>query len=156
MRGNEISFIKDLVLKQGMAKKVMCFGTFDVIHPGHLNYFEQAKKFGDYLVVVVARDKNVESIKGKKPMFSEQERLKQVNELEVVDKAVLGNNDDFMKVVVDEKPDIVCLGYDQSFKEETVKKQLKERGFIVEIKRLKPYYPEKFKSTLIKDKMILS
>ncbi|MBI2582387.1 adenylyltransferase/cytidyltransferase family protein, partial [Candidatus Woesearchaeota archaeon] len=30
-------------------KKVMCFGTFDLLHLGHLNYFQQAKKYGDYL-----------------------------------------------------------------------------------------------------------
>ena len=33
-------------------KKVIVFGSFDYIHPGHLNFFEQAKSYGDYLIVV--------------------------------------------------------------------------------------------------------
>ncbi|HLC71304.1 MAG TPA: adenylyltransferase/cytidyltransferase family protein, partial [Candidatus Nanoarchaeia archaeon] len=37
-------------------KTVMCFGTFDILHPGHLHYLQQAKKYGDYLMVVIARD----------------------------------------------------------------------------------------------------
>ena len=34
-------------------KRVICFGTFDHLHPGHLNYFQQAKELGDYLIVVI-------------------------------------------------------------------------------------------------------
>ena len=47
-------------------KKVMCAGTFDIVHKGHIYFLEQAKKFGDYLVVVVARDSTSEKNKGKK------------------------------------------------------------------------------------------
>ena len=43
---------------------VMAFGTFDVLHPGHHFYLEQARKLGDNLVVVVARDANVKKLKG--------------------------------------------------------------------------------------------
>lgn len=46
-----------------MAKIVMAFGTFDVFHPGHEYYLTQAKKYGDILIVVVARDKTVEKVK---------------------------------------------------------------------------------------------
>ena len=41
----------------------MLFGTFDGLHEGHFDLFRQAKKYGDYLVVVVARDVNVKKIK---------------------------------------------------------------------------------------------
>ena len=44
-------------------KKVMCSGTFDGLHPGHFNFFKQAKSKGDYLTVIVARDENVEKIR---------------------------------------------------------------------------------------------
>ena len=40
-------------------KRVLIFGTFDGIHEGHLNLFKQAKKYGDYLIVVVGRDENI-------------------------------------------------------------------------------------------------
>ena len=42
-------------------KKVICFGTFDILHLGHVNFFKQAKSLGDELVVVIARDVNVKS-----------------------------------------------------------------------------------------------
>ena len=50
-------------------KKVLIAGTFDIIHPGHINLIKQAKEFGDFLVVVIARDKNVIKAKGKQPFF---------------------------------------------------------------------------------------
>ena len=43
-------------------------GTFDLVHAGHVSYLEQAKKYGDYLIVVVARDETVEEEKGTKPV----------------------------------------------------------------------------------------
>jgi len=45
--------------------KVLAFGTFDILHPGHEFYLKEAKKHGDILDVVVARDSTVEKIKGK-------------------------------------------------------------------------------------------
>ena len=89
----------------------MVFGTFDVLHPGHLNYFKQALKFGDFLIVVVARDKNVLKLKGKKPKNNEKIRLKRIKKM--VDKAVLGYVSDRFKIVEKEKPAVICFGYDQ-------------------------------------------
>ena len=40
-------------------KKVMTFGSFDVLHKGHEHYLKEAKSYGDYLIVVVARDENI-------------------------------------------------------------------------------------------------
>ena len=72
-------------------RTVMAFGTFDLLHQGHFFYLKKAKSFGDNLVVVVARDKNVVEIKGRRPLNSEKERLAKVKRLEFVDKAVLGD-----------------------------------------------------------------
>lgn len=44
-------------------KKVLAFGTFDGFHRGHLSFLEQAKSHGNYLIVVVARDKTAEKVK---------------------------------------------------------------------------------------------
>ncbi|MHA1679090.1 MAG: adenylyltransferase/cytidyltransferase family protein, partial [Promethearchaeota archaeon] len=56
-------------------KKVLCFGTFDILHPGHVSFLKQARKYGNYLVVVVARDENVKKIKGKYPLDNELKRI---------------------------------------------------------------------------------
>lgn len=123
-------------------KKVMCFGTFDNLHLGHLSYLKQARKYGDYLIVIVGRDQNVAEIKGKASKESEQARRKNVAKIDFVDKAVLGQIKDKYAVIRKYKPDIICLGYDQKVD----LKKLKEiyRGRII---RLKPYKERVYKSS---------
>ncbi len=125
----------------------MVFGTFDILHPGHLDYFKQARKLGDYLIVVVARDKTSEKIKGKKPKNKEKIRLKRIKKLEMVDKAVLGYVADMFKVIKKEKPAVVCFGYDQKVEKGLVKKIKKAK---IKIKRLKGYKTRKYKSSLLR------
>ncbi|MBR9683361.1 adenylyltransferase/cytidyltransferase family protein [Candidatus Woesearchaeota archaeon] len=124
---------------------VMCFGTFDILHLGHLNYFQQAKKFGDHLIVVIARDKTKES-QNKKIHFSEEERLKMVQNLKIVDEAVLGGLNDKLKVIQDKKPAVLCLGYDQEANEDELKKTFP----VIKIKRMQPYQEYKYKSSLLR------
>jgi len=44
-------------------KTVMTFGTFDIVHPGHIHFLQQAKTYGDRLITIVARDMNVQKFK---------------------------------------------------------------------------------------------
>src|SRR3989344_8206300 len=132
-------------------KKVMVFGAFDWLHPGHLDFFKQAKKYGDFLVVSVGRNVNVKKIKGKEPLFDEEERLELVSNLKIVDKAVLGAVHEFIEHIKMEAPDIICLGYDQWAKEDEVKKELGKAGLSnCEVIRLKPYKEGTSKSTIVK------
>src|SRR3990167_7203404 len=103
---------------------VMVFGAFDGLHPGHIDFFEQAKELGDHLIVSVGTDKNVEKIKGKKPLFSEKERLGLLSQITIVDKVVLGSEENFYDHVKSFKPDVICLGYDQWASEDEVRKEL--------------------------------
>jgi len=131
--------------------KVMVFGSFDVLHPGHLHFFREAKKLGDYLIVVVGRDKTVKEVKGNEPLYSEEDRLACVNALRIVDKAVLGYVDNQFMVLDEFKPDIICLGYDQkSFITERLEEEIRERGLIIRIVRLMPYKEHRFKSSKMK------
>lgn len=68
----------------------MVFGTFDGLHPGHYNFFKQAKKYGDYLIVVVARNIVIKKIKKHFPNKNEEERLTEVQKYKLVDKTLLG------------------------------------------------------------------
>ncbi len=128
-------------------KKVIVFGTFDILHPGHLDFFKQAKKQGDYLIAVVARDSNVERIKSKKPVNNEHKRLLEVYEAVEVDLAVLGNKEDPYKVIEEQKPDIICLGYDQNSYSEGLSEELEKRGVKAEIIRLNPHNEHVYKSS---------
>jgi len=131
-------------------KKVMCAGTFDIIHPGHLFYFSEAKKYGDKLVVVVARDNTSEKFKGKRPVHSERERLEAVRTLEIVDEAVLGNKDNIFDIIEKVKPDAICLGYDQKIQRQEVEDELKKRGIKADVIRISPYMPHVYKSSKLK------
>ena len=138
-------------------KKVLVFGTFDGLHKGHLHLFSQARKFGDtfagsgqvYLVVVVARDVTVKKVKGHLPKFTEQERLKTVYNCKLVDDAQLGNLKSYYKKIKEIKPQIICLGYDQVAFVDNLEKEIERIKMKIEIVRLKPYQPKKYKSSLL-------
>jgi len=131
----------------------MCFGTFDLLHLGHLHYFQQAKKHGDYLMVVIARDRTKQMQK-KEIIFSEKERLELVQNLCVVDEAILGYPEDHFKIIQEKKPDVIFLGYDHKIEEKELAAKLKGRGLHPEIKRAKPFKIGKHKSTLLREKVI--
>ncbi len=111
---------------RGKIKVVLCGGTFDVLHPGHILTLKKAKELGDVLVVIVSRDKIAEKIRGKKPHNDENRRLELISSLRIVDHALLGGEDEkcIYDVLLKIKPDIIALGYDQVHDEEEIRKYL--------------------------------
>ncbi|MDO8537731.1 MAG: adenylyltransferase/cytidyltransferase family protein [archaeon] len=134
-------------------KTVLTFGTFDVLHEGHLSYLEQARKLGDRLVVIIGRDKNVKKSKGMLPIMNEKHRLRIIQALKPVDEAILGQDKDFFQSVINVKPDVIALGYDQKMLESHLIQALAERNFSAKIVRLKPFKEKQHKSTIIKEKI---
>ena len=132
-------------------KKVLVFGTFDGLHEGHFNFFKQAKEYGDFLIVVVGRDSTIVKTKRKLPKFNENERLKAVQNCDLVFKSRLGNEgDNPYKVIEEIKPDIICLCYDQTHFTDKLQTKLQEMGMSnIEIKRLTAYKPETHHSSLL-------
>ncbi|MCK4745158.1 adenylyltransferase/cytidyltransferase family protein [Candidatus Parcubacteria bacterium] len=131
--------------------KIMVFGTFDVFHKGHKNFLGQARKFGDYLIVVIARDKNVKKIKGEFSQNSEQERLVEIKRSRLASEAVLGSILDKYKIIKKYRPDIICLGYDQKIIIKQLKEKLKEFNLLnTKVIRLKAYQTKKYKSSKFK------
>ena len=129
-------------------KKVMAFGSFDILHKGHEAYLKVAKGYGDYLIVIVARDENIIRFKGRKPKNDENSRLGQIKKLNFVDEAVLGRKGNIFDVLEEFKPDIVCLGYDQkTVEEEKLREELEKRNIQAEIARAKPYKEDVYKSS---------
>ena len=128
----------------------MAFGSFDVLHPGHLYFLNQAKSKGDKLVVVLALDKTIEKVKGEKPKYNERQRLEHVKDMPMVDKAVLGYETDPYEIIEEINPDVICLGYDQDSYSENLKEKLAEREMQPQIIRLGPYKEEIYKSSKLK------
>jgi len=131
-------------------KTVMCAGTFDIIHPGHLYYLSEAKKHGDKLVVVVARDETSEAFKGKKPEHSERERLEAVRMLKIVDEAVLGHHGNIFNIIEEIKPDVICLGHDQNVQKQQLEDELSKRSIKADVIRISSYMPHVYKSSKLK------
>ncbi len=128
-------------------KLVMCAGTFDIIHPGHLYYLSESKKYGDKLIVVVARDETSERIKGKKPVHNEKARLEAIRMLDIVDEAVLGNPGSIFDIVEKIKPNVICLGYDQRIHNNELEDELKKRSINADVIRISAYMPNLYKSS---------
>ncbi|MBU2613575.1 adenylyltransferase/cytidyltransferase family protein [Patescibacteria group bacterium] len=129
---------------------VMCFGTFDGLHPGHEDYFRQAHEQGDKVVVIVARDSTVVDVKGDLPSTNETDRLQVIQEHPLVDEAMLGNLDDKFRIIEEIQPDIICLGYDQESFTDMLDVELTRRGLAISIIRCHPYFPDTYKSSLLR------
>lgn len=131
-------------------KKVLVFGIFDGVHPGHTNFFKQAKEHGDVLVVVVGQDEAVQQFKNKLPNHSMKERLRMVEEVPEVDKVIPGDSEQGSYHVIEhERPDIICLGYDQTGMETSLEKWMRERGRHIPIVMLQAYKSEKFHTRIL-------
>jgi len=117
-------------------------GGFEIIHPGHVQTIEQAKKLGDVLVVVVARDSTIRMRKGRNPVTSEGDRLHLLSSLRQVDVAILGSQENIYVTLEKVKPDVVALGYDQQHVETDILREGKKRGLDLRVVRLGSNQPK--------------
>ncbi|TAN43768.1 MAG: FAD synthase [Nitrospirae bacterium] len=128
---------------------VVCAGTFDHFHRGHLSYLDQAKRLGDELIVIVARDETVNRIKGFFPTDDEQVRLSNVENTGIPFKVMLGNSGaDIFRIIEDLKPDVIALGYDQRVSDKTIM----ERFPSCSVVRLESFHPHTYKSSFFRKK----
>ncbi|WP_321428914.1 adenylyltransferase/cytidyltransferase family protein [uncultured Methanolobus sp.] len=114
--------------------RVLATGTFDLLHPGHIHYLSEAKKFGDELYVIVARESMIRH--KPRPIVPDGQRLEMVSSLKIVDKALLGSESDIFDPIMQIKPDIIALGYDQGFDSDKLEKDLHSRGFDCKVVRI--------------------
>ena len=108
-------------------------GTFDILHPGHLHYLEDAAARGDELHVIVARRDNVTH--KSKPVCPDRQRRDMIGALEVVDEAHLGHPEDFLVPVREIGPDVIVLGFDQHHDESAIVDALAAEGIDAEVTR---------------------
>jgi FAD synthetase len=135
-------------------KKVLVFGTFDIFHEGHKDFLRQARQYGEFLRVVIARDQTVAKVKGREVVHGELERKNELEKSGLADEVVLGSLEDKYAVIKDFSPDVICLGYDQQFFIDKLEEKLKEFGFNeIAIVRLGSFEPEKYKSSKLREKM---
>jgi FAD synthetase len=131
-------------------RTVLVFGTFDVVHPGHRFFLEQARRRGDRLVASIARDSFVARFKRKKPVHNENERLRHVLDTGLVDEAVLSDQETGTYSVIERlKPEVVCLGHDQEALRANLLAWLEARGLQVVVETLEALEPGRYKSSIL-------
>lgn len=125
-------------------KRILVFGTFDIIHPAHLRFLYEAhksiEKVPHELVVVLSRDSSIQRIKGHSPVFNEEQRLKVISCLRLVDYARLGNEGkDYFQVILEVNPDVIVLGYDQLTDPQPLLDFLNKNNLSIRLLRLPKY-----------------
>ena len=94
-------------------KIVFTNGCFDILHAGHVDYLEKAKKLGDILVVGLNSDLSISRIKdNKRPILEEDLRKKVLEGLKAVDLVVIFNEDTPERLIKEIKPDVLVKGGD--------------------------------------------
>jgi D-beta-D-heptose 7-phosphate kinase / D-beta-D-heptose 1-phosphate adenosyltransferase len=130
---DDISFIVK-ELKNKNKKIIFTNGCFDILHVGHIKYLEQAKSFGDILILGLNSDKSIRKLKGaNRPINTQSDRAYILASLEVVDYLVVFEQDtpiDLIKII---KPDVLVKGGDYEDREvvgQDIAKELKFVDFI--------------------------
>lgn len=134
-------------------KTVITFWTFDVVHPGHVYFLQKAKSYGDRLVTIIARDHNVLKFKGKSPFHNECRRKQDIQNLNIVDIVELGHDSDYFLAIRKHKPDVIALGYDQTYLIKELSEFLYSNWYKTEVVTIDGFWPDEHKSSIIKDRM---
>lgn len=107
-------FLKDFPKRYAKGKKVVLVGgCFDILHPGHVEFLEKAKKKGDVLIVLLESDKKIKMLKGdNRPVHNQNERAKILSSIRFVDFVVMlpfiQSEHDYDQVVGEIKPDVIA------------------------------------------------
>ena len=126
--------------------KVLATGVFNILHPGHLLFLQEAKKLGDELVVIVASDKIAHKTK-KGFILPQEQRAEVIGALKMVDKVFIGDEKDTLALLPVIKPDVIALGHDQKIDEERLQSELVAHGMDAKVVRIRRKEEGEFMST---------
>jgi rfaE bifunctional protein nucleotidyltransferase chain/domain len=104
-------------------------GVFDLLHPGHVEYLEEARGLGDRLVVGINSDASVRRLKGeRRPLVPEAERVELLEALESVDLACVFDEDTPERLIGEVQPDVLVKGGDWAIDSIVGKDLVEARG----------------------------
>lgn len=133
----------------------MVFGTFDLLHNGHIHFLNEAKKLGDKLIVALATDNVVARLKGQLPYNSLARRQKNLKRLSLADEIIVG--DDTLggwSVIERYNPDIIALGYDQKEMAKELKSFFVKRRKSFKLVFVGPHSDQTLHSSILRSKML--
>ena len=110
-------------------KKVFVSGCYDIVHAGHIQFFEEARALGDYLIVSFASEPVLWHHKQRKPSIPDEHKKVLLESLRMVDKVILGTGMkkglDFEEEFLQERPDVLAVTEDDLYS--GIKKELCSR-----------------------------
>jgi D-beta-D-heptose 7-phosphate kinase/D-beta-D-heptose 1-phosphate adenosyltransferase len=109
-------------------------GCFDLLHIGHITVLEQARRFGDRLIVAINSDRSVSELKGPtRPIVGERERARVLAALAVVDAVVVFDEPTPLEIILASRPDVIVKGGDYDVSTVVGAKEVLSWGGKVEI-----------------------
>lgn len=123
---------------------VLVGGCFDILHVGHIKFLKEAKRHGDYLLVILESDETVRILKGEnRPNFPQKDRAEVLSSIKFVDSVVLlnpfGKDEDYNKLILQIKPDIIAVTENDPIMEKKKYQAEMVGGKLVEIPHIKTY-----------------
>lgn len=108
------TLLPEIQLHRSAGKRVVFTnGCFDLIHLGHIKYFQFARQQGDLLVVAVNTDQSIRGLKGdKRPIIGEADRLSVLEELESIDYLICFDDETPLHLIDKIRPDVLVKGAD--------------------------------------------
>lgn len=143
-------------LKAAGKKIAFTNGCFDILHIGHIRYLQDAREYGDVLIVGVNSDSSVKKLKGEdRPINSEIQRVEVLTALECVDYVVVFNEGTPIETILLIKPDIHIKGGDYTINDLPETAHVESYGGKVVIIPLSKTNSECYSTTRIIEKMVL-
>lgn len=137
MSGDKIMEIEKLAetirgLKSKGRTIVQCHGCFDLMHPGHIKHFQEAKSMGDILIVTITPDKYIDKGPGR-PAFTQDLRAESIAALECVNYVAVNKWPTAEKTLRLLRPDIYVKGQEFEKLEDKTGKIQREYDVVAEI-----------------------
>ncbi len=129
--------------------RVMVFGAFDGLHEGHRHLLDEAKQFGEELVVCLATDATITRLKRHAPKFSFDERRKSLEETGVTGVIAGDDTEGVYSAIASEQPNVIAFGYDQQALHDDCVSWLDKHNVPAHTVFLSPFKPEIYKSSLL-------
>lgn len=118
-------------------KRVLVFGVFDGLHEGHQHILNEARRYGDYLIVALALDETVRSLKKKDPFYTFEDRKKHLLSHDSVDEVIAGDQTLLSwHSLKDANPDVVAIGWDQDKLKDALREHLDATGLSIKIETI--------------------
>ena len=111
---NKIVFFNDSALNTDST--ALCYGHFNLTHPGHIRYLQYAKTLADKLVVAIISDRELDK-DSFGSHFNEEERAESITNLQIVDYVVILNKSNLDKLINTIKPKVLVLGKEFQYKQ---------------------------------------